>query len=126
MELNNIKIISRQENVADFYNSASVVLNLSDKRLFIETFGLTVLEAMSCGLPVIVPTVGGIAELVEDGYNGFKTDVDDFDAIVEQIKVLLSDKELYTRLSTNSLNFSKNYRAEAMLDKIMLTLEEYL
>ena len=32
----------------------------------IETFGLTALEAMAFGLPVIVPTVGGIAEMVEE------------------------------------------------------------
>lgn len=66
MGKNNIKILSRQTDVSTFYNKASVVLNLSDKRQFVETFGLTALEAMSAGLPVIVPTEGGIAEIVDD------------------------------------------------------------
>ncbi len=62
----NLRIYARQEDVTSFYNDASVVVNLTDPRQAIETFGLTPLEAMSAGLPVIVPTVGGIAELVID------------------------------------------------------------
>ena len=123
MEFSNIKVLSRQEDVAAFYNAASVVLNLSDKHRFIETFGLTALEAMSCGLPVIVPTVGGIAEMVEDGYNGFKADVCDLDTIAGHIETMLSDKELYSRISANALASSKKYDAEAMLDKIISNLD---
>lgn len=62
----NLDIHPRQSDVTPFYNQASVVLNLTNKDQAIETFGMTPLEAMSCGLPVIVPTVGGIAELVVD------------------------------------------------------------
>lgn len=80
--LENLTVYSRQQNVAPFYNRASIVLNLTDKHYAIETFGLTALEAMSAGLPVIVPTVGGIAEMVQDGENGYKIDVQDFSEIV--------------------------------------------
>lgn len=62
----NIDIHPRQSDVTPFYNRASLVLNLTNKNQAIETFGMTPLEAMTCGLPVIVPTVGGIAELVID------------------------------------------------------------
>ena len=48
--MDNLQIVSRQNDVAPFYNEASIVLNLSDKRRFVETFGLTALEAMSAGL----------------------------------------------------------------------------
>jgi len=61
--MDNLQIISRQNDVTPFYNEASIVLNLSDKQRFVETFGLTALEAMSAGLPVIVPT--------EDFFNTF-------------------------------------------------------
>ena len=73
----NTTIHPRQDDVAPFYNRASLVLNLTNKRFAIETFGLTALEAMAAGLPVIVPTVGGIAEMVEDGENGYKIDSTD-------------------------------------------------
>ena len=103
----NITVFPRQEDVAHFYNTASLVLNLSDKNLFIETFGLTALEAMSAALPVIVPTVGGIAELVDDGVNGYKIDVQNIDKIVDTIKYLFYDKEKYLLLAENALKISE-------------------
>ena len=103
----NITVFPRQEDVARFYNTASLVLNLSDKNLFIETFGLTALEAMSAALPVIVPTVGGIAEFVDDGVNGYKIDVQNIDKIVDTIKYLFYDKEKYLLLAGNALKISE-------------------
>lgn len=114
----NLTVHPRQYDVAPFYNRASIVLNLSNKNLFIETFGLTALEAMSAGLPVIVPTVGGIAEMVEDGINGYKIDVEDLDKIEDTIRVLFSDKDLYLRLSENALQYSRKYNVERMVEKI--------
>ena len=121
-QLNNLKIHPRQSDVSPFYNNASLVLNLSNKELAIETFGLTVLEAMSAGLPVIVPTVGGIAELVEDRVNGYKIDVQDFDKIAEHIHKILTDKELYISLSKNALELSKKFDGNVMIDRIMSQL----
>ena len=37
------------------------------------------------GLPVIVPTEGGIAEMVEDGVNGYKIDVQNLEEIENKI-----------------------------------------
>ena len=58
-----------------------MVVSLTNPKLVVETFGLTPLEAMSAGLPVIVPTQGGIAEMVKDGNNGYKIDVQELDAV---------------------------------------------
>lgn len=120
----NIRILHRQTDVTRFYNSASIVLNLSDKVRFIETFGLTVLEAMSAGLPVIVPTVGGIAEMVSDGENGYRIDVQDLDSIEEAIDTLLGNKELYNRLSEQALQQASNYDIGSATDRIMALLDD--
>lgn len=105
----NLDIFEIQENVIDFYRQASLVLNLSDKTQVIETFGLTTLEAMTAGLPVIVPTVGGIAELVEDGVNGYKIDVGNLKEIERHIDKILSDDDLYGQLSRNAKRKSERY-----------------
>ena len=114
----NIEIVDRQTDVIPFYKRSSIVLNLSNKDLFIETFGMTVLEAMSFGLPVIVPTIGGVTELVENGVNGYKIDVHNLNRIAEKIKIILTDEALYSKLSRKSKEMSEKYSYEYMINEI--------
>lgn len=115
----NVSVYPRQSDVSRFYNRASLVLNLTDKTKAVETFGMTALEAMSAGLPVIVPTVGGIAEMVEDGVNGFKIDVQEPDRICECISSVFADEKFYFGLSMRALEFSGKFRAKDMVDNIV-------
>lgn len=119
----NLNIFDRQDNVISFYEKSTLVLNLSNKKQFVETFGLTVLEAMTAALPVIVPTEGGIAEMVEDGINGYKIDVQDIDEIKDCINKILSDPNLYSSLSANTKQVSKSYDADIMCKKIVAVLK---
>lgn len=119
----NVIIHPRQDDVTPFYNCASLVLNLSDKNRFIETFGLTALEAMAAGLPIIVPTVGGIAEMVEDDVNGYKIDVSQLTEISQSVESILTDKDLYMRLSKNASVCSERYDVESMIDDIAASIE---
>ena len=118
----NLTIYPRQNDVVPFYNQASLVLNLSDKKQVVETFGLTALEAMSAGLPVIVPTEGGIAEMVVDGDNGYKIDVQNLNQIAECIKTILSDETLYMELAQNALAYSKRFSEAKMVNSIEMIL----
>lgn len=115
----NLTVYARQNDVSRFYNQSSIVLNLSDKNKFIETFGLTALEAMSAGVPVIVPTVGGIAELVEDGVNGYRMDVQDLDGICKCIETVLSDEGIFLHLAAEALEGSKRFSEKEMTDRIV-------
>ena len=114
----NLKIFARQADVVPFYAEVSMVLNLSNKNQFIETFGLTALEAMVFGLPVVVPTVGGIAEMVVDGVNGWKVDVQELDEIARRIDEALSDREVYERLAKGAVAQAERYSAEKMVEEI--------
>lgn len=105
----NLALFPSQSDVHPFYRRASLVLNLSLPDQWVETFGLTALEAMSYGLPVIVPPVGGITELVNHGENGYQMDPRDVGATVEKIHELEASKDLYHRLSENALSFSKDF-----------------
>lgn len=119
----NLTVFPRQNNVTPFYNNASVVLNLSNKNEFIETFGLTALEALAAGVPVIVPTVGGVTEFVTHGENGFLIDVQNLPEIKQTIVNLLSDRTLYTTIATNALKSAGNFSEEKMIESIAQILQ---
>ena len=114
----NLKIYARQADVVPFYSEASVVVNLTDKNQAIETFGLTALEAMVFGLPVIVPTVGGIAEMVEDGVNGWKVDVQELDEVAVRIEEMLEDRALYGRLAEGAVAQAVRYSLQSMVNSL--------
>ena len=76
--------------VARFYRAADVLVNPS----LLETFGMTLAEAMACGVPVIATRVGGIPEVVAHGKTGLLVPPDDAPALAEAILHLLADNDL--------------------------------
>lgn len=103
----NMILYPTQKNTHSFYQEASVVLNLSDTKLWVETFGLTILEAMAYGLPTIVPPVGGVVELVEEGENGFLIDSKNLDLISQKLNLMFHNKSIYNQMSKDALEKSK-------------------
>lgn len=118
LQSSNLTIWDRQKDVLPFYARASLVLNLSNKDLVVETFGMTVLEAMTAGIPVIVPTIGGVADLVNDGINGYKIDVQDLESIKRKIIDILLCEKTYKLLSRNAIQMSRKYSYVKMIDGI--------
>ncbi len=99
----NCNVYAAQKNTTPFYEAAHVVLNLSKPTGWVETFGMTILEAMHCGRPVICPPVGGVLELVTDNLEGFTIDSSNEDAICEALKKLYGDLPFYDKMSKASL-----------------------
>ena len=67
-----------------------------------ESFGLSALEAMSLGIPVIARSVGGLKEIITHNENGFLfTNNNLFEAIETGIKIL-KDKAFYEKISNNA------------------------
>lgn len=120
----NLTIHPRTADVATFYNETSILLNLSDPALFIETFGLTAIEAMSCALPVIVPPKGGIAEMVEDGVNGYKIDCHNTERLSAAITEMLSNRDIYLSLAGNALSYSQKFNRDELYDAILKILSD--
>lgn len=98
----NLEIIAAQNDIHPFLRKSDLMMNLSLPSLCVETFGMTILEAMAYGIPSIVPNVGGPIELVKNGYNGYCIDVSDVEQIEYYIRIVLEKSE-YTRLAENSL-----------------------
>jgi len=89
-------------NTHRFYENADMVVNLSRVDGWIETFGLTLIEAMAYGLPVIAPPVGGPTEIVEHGSNGFLIDSRDHSALVDCVLKIANQPALQAQLSESA------------------------
>ncbi|ONI46176.1 hypothetical protein AN641_02055 [Candidatus Epulonipiscioides gigas] len=117
LDTDKIKMLGFIQNVSDILNITDVILNTSTT----EAKSLSILEAMSLGIPAIVSHVGGNPSLVEDNENGFVVEQHDITGFVDKINLLLSDKHLYDKMSSKSSEkFSKNYNAQKMTNQTEL------
>src|SRR5690606_38167121 len=85
----------RQPDELRFYYAAGDVAVTTP---WYEPFGLTPLEAMACGRPVVGSAVGGISFTVEDGRTGFLVPPRDPEALAARLTRLLTDASLRERM----------------------------
>jgi glycosyltransferase involved in cell wall biosynthesis len=84
-----------------------------------EALPLSVLEAMSCGLPVIATDVGGLAEAVADGDTGRLVPHGDEEELARALGELLGDEDLRRRLGrAGRERWAQRFRVERMLDEL--------
>lgn len=103
----NVRFVGPQphDRLPAFYRAAEAVLVCSHS----ESFGLTALEAHSCGCPVVGTPVGGLSHIVAEGRSGFLLDERDPGACAARLKTILSDKDLAQSFSDNAVETSARY-----------------
>lgn len=115
----NLTVFSTQKDLDPFYRRASLLLNLTNPGLCIETFGMTILEAMCYGIPVIAPPVGGPTEFVEQGKNGFTIDVRHEVALDLAIEKLSKNVALMGSLSKNAKETATRFSTKDLQNEIV-------
>lgn len=120
----NCEVLSAQNDMIPHYLSASLLLNLSHTDQWVESFGLTLIEAMCFGLPVIAPDEGGPIEIVKDNVSGYILNVKNFDQIVNKIKSLSLDENLYLRMRKNAKLIALTFGEERFQHEIFNFLKK--
>jgi phosphatidyl-myo-inositol dimannoside synthase len=81
------------------YNCAAVYLGLSRMTdLDVEGFGLSLVEASACAVPVIAGRSGGIPDAVREGETGLLVDAERPELVADAVRLLLRDAEMAQRL----------------------------
>lgn len=105
------------EKLTELYQKASVTVVPS---LFYEPLGFVILESFRSGTPVIASRIGGIPELVKDGYNGKLFEPGNADELKNILKKLLVNPSELQRLGKNAFESAMEYS----LDNHILKLEK--
>ncbi|MBM3251441.1 MAG: glycosyltransferase family 4 protein, partial [Candidatus Omnitrophica bacterium] len=101
------------EDLICLYNASSFLALVS----FCEGFGLPALEAMACGIPVLVSNTTSLPEIVAD--MGLQADPHNSQEIAHYMEKLLTDESLRQMLSAKGLIRAKNFTIADMAEKIL-------
>jgi D-inositol-3-phosphate glycosyltransferase len=105
-----------RSDLRTYYSAADVFVTTP----WYEPFGITPVEAMACGTPVVGADVGGIRFSVLDGETGFLVPPRDPEAVADRIARMVADPELHERLSRQAI-----VRADRLFtwEKVTVSLE---
>lgn len=92
-----------QQKLAKFYQAADIFVMPSIN----ESFGLTLVEAMACGLPAVAADAQGPNQIIDDNKNGYLVEKSNSKAIAIKIDKLLSDRELCQYMSMQAITSMK-------------------
>jgi glycogen synthase len=109
-----------EEALRGFYRSCDIFVAPSR----FESFGLTLLEAMTFGKPVVGCRAGGMVEVVADGVSGLLAEPGDADSLEACVKQLVSDPGLRERMGAAARSrYEAHFTLECMADGVTAFLQ---
>jgi len=113
----------------DYVDDDDLVMLYNASSLFImpslyEGFGLPVLEAMACGVPVVASNVSSIPEVVKDA--GILVDPYDTDSICDGMLKVLTDSELHETLRAKSIKRAEGFSWEKTARSVLSEYESLM
>ncbi len=84
-----------------------------------ESFGLTAVEAMGCGTPVVASRAGGLRFTIDEEESGLLVPHSDSDALARALGRVLSDKDLQVRLGAGALEAASRFAWPAVASSIL-------
>jgi glycosyltransferase involved in cell wall biosynthesis len=89
-----IRFIGGVHNVYEYLQASDLFVFPTES----EAFGISLIEAMACGLPVVSTSVGGIRDILQHRVNGLAVNPGDFQELYDALDTLLTDHALADNL----------------------------
>jgi len=107
----NVTFAGHQNRVEDWLRKSRIFVLTSET----EGLALSMMEAMMCGVPAIVPDVGDLGELLEDGVNGYLIQSSAPEDFARRMTEVLSKLERWKSLSHGALQAASRYELNATI-----------
>lgn len=118
-----VLFLGKRDSTAEFYNISDIKILLSEK----EAFGLVLLEAMACGVPVIGSNIGGMPEIIEPGINGYLVELGDTQKAAQYVVEMLSDETKLQKLRQGALKtVAERFHSSKILEQYEGLYEQLL
>lgn len=117
-----VKFMGKQDSIIELLSIADLFLIPSQT----ESFGLAALEAMSCEVPVISTSVGGLPELNLHGETGYIAEIGDVDRMAKYAIDLLTNEKKYSIFSKNARERAKEFEEDKIVSIYEAFYEEIL
>ncbi|MGH9043995.1 MAG: glycosyltransferase family 4 protein [Acidimicrobiales bacterium] len=112
-----------EHELAELYRNADLFVLPSRSG---EGFGLVVLEAMACGLPVLATRCGGVTDVVEDGTNGRLVPRADVVSLATMLRALIDSPQIRRELRKGALKTASYMSWDRSIDRLEKQLLEVL
>lgn len=101
---NHTRFLGKQAELTSILSASDVFLIPSGN----ESFGLSALEAMACGVPVISSDIGGLPEVNVDGKTGYIIETANVEQLADRTYLLLTDEPLRKQLGAAALDHARS------------------
>ncbi|MGB5286941.1 MAG: HAD-IIB family hydrolase [Ignavibacteriaceae bacterium] len=114
-----------QNEVPELYRISADTRGVFINAALTEPFGLTLIEAASCGVPVVATNDGGPRDIIKNCQNGILVDVSDTKNISDAINKIIDDNKLWQQFSESGMkNVKKHYTWKAHTKEYLKEIEK--
>ena len=112
---NRVKLLGFRNDIDELCNIADIFVFPSIR----EGLGLSAIEGMACGLPLIIADNRGTRDFCQDGVNGFVCKPTDVEAFTKTIRKLSNNQELQLKMSKNNIEKAKMFEQSLVNNRLM-------
>jgi glycosyltransferase involved in cell wall biosynthesis len=114
--------VDTSSQLAAYYRAADIYAHATH----VETFGLTLVEAMASGIPIVATRTAAIPELIDDEESGFLTAPRDVESMAARVIELLKNPEQRHEMGQRALRASKRFDVNRTVDAYLAWYSELL
>lgn len=111
----NIVFHGKQDFPESFLKKSFIYLHTAKS----ESFGLVLIEAMACGLPIVTTDAFGNRSLIKEGENGFMIWERDAGLIADKIQFLIKNELVRNKMGESAIEFASNFGLESYVAKLV-------